>query len=102
MRVQAKLVKLKTVSVLLHLLLEKAGVLFVVAELRIKYRRPVFYDCLLALETTQSRVTASRVEHSYRLTQADNGLLLAEAGSTLACVDREGRLQRIPEFMSPA
>jgi acyl-CoA thioester hydrolase len=82
--------------------LEKTGFLFVVAELRIKYRRPAFYDESLALETAQSRVTASRVEHTYRLTRNQTGLLLAEAHSTLACVDREGRLQRIPEFMSPA
>lgn len=81
--------------------LEKAGVLFVVAELRIKFRRPAFYDTPLVLETTQSRVTASRVEHTYCLKQSETGQLLAEANSTLACVDRQGRLQRIPDFMSP-
>lgn len=81
--------------------LEAAGCFFVVAELRIKYRRPALYDQTLALETTQSRVTASRVEHSYRLAHPETGTLLAEANSTLACVDRTGRLQRIPEFMSP-
>jgi len=81
--------------------LEAAGVFFVVAELRIKYRRPAFYDTPLLLETTQSRVTASRVEHTYALNHAETGRLLAEANSTLACVDREGRLQRIPDFMLP-
>ncbi len=80
--------------------LEEAGVLFVVARLSIKYRRPALYDENLKLETTCSRVTASRVEHTYKLMRSD-GLILAEGGSTLACVNSEGKIRRIPEFMYP-
>ena len=80
--------------------LEQAGVLFVVARLNIKYRRPAQYDDKLQLETTCSAVTASKVEHTYRLTRGD-GLIIAEAGTTLACVNAEGKMQRIPEFMYP-
>lgn len=80
--------------------LEKAGVFFVVARLNIKYRRPAQYDEQLKLETTCSKVTASRVEHTYKLTNCD-GLILAEGTSTLACVGAEGKLRRIPEFMYP-
>jgi len=43
--------------------LEEAGVFFVVAELNIKYRRPARYDEKLQLETSCSKVSASRVEH---------------------------------------
>jgi acyl-CoA thioester hydrolase len=81
--------------------LEKAGVYFVVARLHIKYRRPALYDEKLELETTCSRVTASKVEHSYKLTRCSDGIILAEAGTVLACVNAEGKLQRIPEFMHP-
>ena len=80
--------------------LEEAGVLFVVARLSIKYRRPAMYDEQLTLETTCSRVTASRVEHVYKLIRG-NGLILAEGGSTLACVNSDGKVRRIPEFMYP-
>ena len=80
--------------------LEEAGVQFVVARLSIKYRRPAFYDEHLNLETTCSRVTASRVEHTYKLIRSD-GLILAEGDSTLACVNSEGKIRRIPEFMYP-
>jgi len=80
--------------------LELAGVFFVVARLGIKYRRPAQYDEQLTLETTCSKVTASRVEHSYRLTRYD-GVILAEGDSTLACVNAEGKIRRIPEFMYP-
>jgi acyl-CoA thioester hydrolase len=78
--------------------MEQAGVFFVVARLSIKYRRPALYDEQLKLETTCSKVTASRVEHTYRLMRSD-GVLLAEADTTLACVSAEGKVRRIPEFM---
>lgn len=81
--------------------LEAAGVFFVVAELRIKYRRPVFYDERLRLETTCSRVTAAKVEHTYRLLREHNGLLLTEGWSVLACLGANRTVRRIPEFMYP-
>ena len=78
--------------------IELAGVFFVVARLSIKYRRPALYDEELKLKTTCSRVTASRVEHTYKLMRCD-GVILAEGASTLACVGAEGKIRRIPEFM---
>jgi acyl-CoA thioester hydrolase len=102
--------------------LEAAGVFFVIAELHIKYRRPAFYDEQLQLETICTNVTASKVEHTYKLTRppkgevspastrlseagpkADpqTGEILAEATSILACVDPNGKLRRIPDFMYP-
>jgi len=81
--------------------LEAEGVFFVVAELRIKYRRPVFYDEDLLLETTCSNVTAAKVEHMYRLTRKATGLLLAEGSSVLACVTADGVIRRMPPFLFP-
>ena len=81
--------------------LEGAGVFFVVAELRIKYRRPVMYDEKLQLETHCSAVTASEVEHSYKLMRCCDGAILAEGSSVLACVNAEGKVRRVPEFMYP-
>jgi acyl-CoA thioester hydrolase len=81
--------------------LEEEGIFFVVAELRIKYRRPVFYDEGLRLETTCSKVGAAKVEHTYRLLREGNGLLLTEGWSVLACVGGDGKVRRVPEFMYP-
>jgi acyl-CoA thioester hydrolase len=81
--------------------LESAGVFFVVAELCIKYRRPATYDEKLRLETSCTKVTAGKVEHSYKLSRNSNGEILAEGSSILACVDSEGRVRRVPEFMYP-
>ena len=81
--------------------LEAQGIFFVVAELRVKYRRPAFYDEQLLLETTTSNVTPGKVEHTYRLTRAGTGVVLAEGSSVLACVTSEGKIRRVPEFMYP-
>jgi acyl-CoA thioester hydrolase len=81
--------------------LERAGVLFVVARLHIKYRRPARYDDKLELETTCSAVNTCKVEHTYKLTRCCDGAILADGASTLACVNAEGRIQRVPEFMYP-
>ena len=82
--------------------LEAAGVFFVIAELHIKYRRPAFYDEQLRLETTCTNVTASKVEHTYKLTRPSTGEIIAEAASVLACVDDAGKVRRMPEFMYPS
>ena len=79
--------------------LEEGGIFFVVAELSIKYRRPATYDQPLQLLTTCSKVTASRAEHTYQLSDKTTGRLLTEAHSTIACVDTQGQLQRMPSFM---
>lgn len=82
--------------------LEKAGVYFVVAELTVKYRRPSFYDEPLTLTTTCTRITNARVEHTYVLKRVSTGLILAQGTSVLACVDKQGRARRMPEFMHPS
>ncbi len=81
--------------------LERAGVFFVIAELHIKYRRPAYYDEQLELETRCSKVTASKVEHGYRLTRKSDGTVIAEGTSVLACVSKDGGVRRMPEFMYP-
>jgi len=82
--------------------LEAAGIFFVIADLNIKYRYPAHYDEKLCLETTCSRVTVARVEHTYKLTRCSDGLVLAEGKSALACVDSDGSVRRMPDFMYPA
>jgi acyl-CoA thioester hydrolase len=81
--------------------LEEAGVFFVVAELHIKYRRPAKYDKKLQLETSCSKVNSSKVEHIYKLTRCCDGVILAEGSSVLACIDANGKICRMPEFMYP-
>jgi acyl-CoA thioester hydrolase len=43
------------------------------------------------------RTTAVRIDHRYEVLR--DGMLVAEGSSTLACVDREGNPQALPEFL---
>jgi acyl-CoA thioester hydrolase len=77
--------------------LEDQGYLLVLAKLEVKYRSPARYDDLLTLRTSVVRTTAVRIDHRYELFR--DGVLLAEGSSTLACVDREGKVQALPELL---
>ena len=77
--------------------IEAQGYFLVIARAQVRYHRPARYDDLLVLRTTVVRATGARIEHRYQLFRDQE--LVAEGETTLACVDREGRLQRIPEAL---
>ena len=77
--------------------LEDKGYLLVLVKAEVRYRSPARYDDLLTLKTTVVRTTAVRIDHRYEVLR--DGLLLAEGSTTLACVDREGKLQHLPESL---
>jgi acyl-CoA thioester hydrolase len=81
--------------------LEKAGVFFVLAELHVKYRRPAMYDEPMELETVCTEVTSAKMVHNYRLVRLRDGILVAEGWTMAACVSREGKIRRMPEFIYP-
>jgi acyl-CoA thioester hydrolase len=78
--------------------MEDAGHLLVIVDLGCKFKRPAYYDDVLTLRTSVERVTHVKIVHKYEVLR--DGLLLAEGHSTLACVDREGRPQALPESLS--
>lgn len=75
--------------------MEERGTYYVVARLECRYRAPAKYDDLLRLRTTTARLTRVRVDHTYELWRDET--LLAEAGSTLACVGSDGQLTGLPD-----
>lgn len=77
--------------------LEDKGYLLVLTKMEIKYRWPARYDDVVTLKTIVVRTTSVRIDHRYEL--YCDGRLLAEAASTLACVDRDGRPQALPDFL---
>ncbi len=77
--------------------LEDQGYLLVLTKLEVRYRRPARYDDLLTLRTQVVKTTAVRIDHKYEL--FCEGTLLTEGTSTLACVDREGRPQPLPDYL---
>lgn len=76
---------------------EAQGVYFVVTKLACNYRAPARYDDVLRLETRIDRMTRARIDHVYRMTRDD--VLICEASSTIACLDRTGRPRLIPDLI---
>lgn len=77
--------------------LEDQGYLLVLSRVEVRYRSPARYDDLLTLRTTVTRTTTVRIEHKYELLR--DGTLIAEGETTLASVDREGRIQPLPDWL---
>ncbi len=77
--------------------LEDQGYLLVLTKIEVRYKRPAYYDDLLTIRTMVERTTAVRIDHRYEVFR--DGTLLAEGASTLACVDREGQPQALPEAL---
>jgi acyl-CoA thioester hydrolase len=78
---------------------EEEGMFFVVVELHVRYHLPARYDEELELETTSTRWSRATQEHSYRLTRCQDGALLTEGSTVLACVNRSGQVRRIPRYI---
>ncbi|HEY1684453.1 MAG TPA: thioesterase family protein [Tepidisphaeraceae bacterium] len=77
--------------------LERQDLFFVVAKLEVRFKSPARFDEILTLNTSISRQTTVRIDHVYLLKRDQT--VVAEATSTIACVDRTGQLQQIPEFL---
>jgi acyl-CoA thioester hydrolase len=77
--------------------LEDQGYLLVLTKIEVRYKRPAYYDDLLTIRTMVERTTAVRIDHRYEVFR--DGTLLAEGATTLACVDRKGQPQALPEAL---
>ena len=75
--------------------IEDSGLLLVVSEMQIKYFFPAEFDDVLRLETVVTKARGARIHHSYRLTREDT--LIVTAQSTIACIDSNGKVRRLPE-----
>jgi acyl-CoA thioester hydrolase len=75
--------------------LERQGIFFAVTRAEVKYKAPARYDELLTLTTRLVRQTHVRFDHAYTLCRGDQ--LLAEGQTTIACLDRAGRVIEIPD-----
>lgn len=74
--------------------LEESGVLLVVAKATVKYKYPARYGDTLRIWIRTKRAFGARIDHSYLLKVGER--IIAEAETTIASIDREGRVMRIP------
>ncbi|MEB3237151.1 MAG: thioesterase family protein [Candidatus Sericytochromatia bacterium] len=75
--------------------MERNGAFMVVAELHVRYRKPVRYDEELLLETTTGEVGRSSVRVVYRLTR--DGTEVATGETLMVMVGPEGRPITVPD-----
>src|SRR5262245_50052815 len=76
---------------------EQDGLYLVVAEVNCRYLLPATYDEELLLRTKLISAKGAKIEHGYEIFR---GLELLATGSTvIACVDRQGRVRRIPDSL---
>ena len=75
--------------------LEQAGIFVVVVHVDCRYMAPAKYDDELAIQVKIDKMTQAKIIHSYSISCGGKELVAARV--TLAVIDRQGRLQRIPD-----
>ena len=76
---------------------EDAGLFMVVADATVKYQAPADYDDLLILRTRVEKIGAAHIRHAYEVIRGTT--IVVTGTTTVVCVDREGRVRRLPGWM---
>jgi acyl-CoA thioester hydrolase len=71
-----------------------------VVEAHVSYRTPARYDDLLTVETSLAEVRRATARFGYRIVR--EGEVVATGHTVHACVDRDGRPQRMPKELLEA
>ena len=79
--------------------LEERDVLFAVTKITVNFKRPARYDDDLELLTRIVKQTHVRIDHAYEMHNKATRELLCTAESTIACINKKGEVQAIPEFL---
>jgi len=74
---------------------EEQGLMLVVSEINVNYRSAAKFDDLLAISTTVTAIRGVRICHKYVIDR--DGEIIVEAESTIACIDRNGKVSRLPK-----
>ena len=73
------------------------GRFIAVAEVKCRYRAPVFYDEEVVVRTWLKNVRESVIVFQYELVRGDNGTLLAEGETTHVVTDAKMKVTTLPE-----
>lgn len=93
--------------------LEATGLMLVVKSMQIEFHLPAEFDDDLRLVTTLHHCHGARIEHAYRLVRSvvsgsteikpksSDGAdaVIVTGQSVIACVDRTGRVRRLPPVL---
>ena len=76
--------------------MERRGVPLAVAEATIRYHAPARYDDLIRVSTVLTRLGSRGLTFDYVITNAESGVRLASASTTLVALDPAGGAAIIP------
>jgi acyl-CoA thioester hydrolase len=79
--------------------LEREGVGLAVIDASVRYHSGAKYDDMIRVRTTISDVRSRTVTFDYKIEDATSGTRLASASTTLASINREGKLAALPAEM---
>lgn len=77
--------------------LERDGIILVVNKISCSYKMPARFGDRLRIVIRTTCARGARIDHEYEVFR--NHQLLAEGASTIACIDRDGHVQRLPEYL---
>ncbi len=76
--------------------IEEKELHFPVTEVSCRYLRPARYDDVITIETTLTSIGRATLSFSYRLLLAEKDLVIATGWTKHACVDKNGKVTKIP------
>jgi acyl-CoA thioester hydrolase len=79
--------------------LEREGIGLAVIDASVRYHSGAKYDDMIRVRTHVSDVRSRTVTFDYRIEDATTGTRLASASTTLASINREGKLVALPAEM---
>ncbi|MCP4890564.1 MAG: thioesterase family protein [Rubripirellula sp.] len=77
--------------------MEESGLFVVVVRAECRFSKPARYDDVLTIHTKLAKLSMAKIEHEYIASRSDE--ILAKGTVTLAVVDRDGRVQPIPDWI---
>ncbi|MFC1515538.1 acyl-CoA thioesterase [Thermodesulfobacteriota bacterium] len=80
--------------------IESEGVFLPVSEAHCKFISPSQYDDILVIETSLDTSVKAGMKFDYRVFSQNGEKLLARGHTKHACVDRNGKVVRPPEFLA--
>ena len=75
---------------------EKEGVSLAVSELHVRYSHPARYDQLVTIRCWIDEVRSRKVTFGYQVIDSQDGVELASGSTRHICVDRQGKVAKIP------
>ncbi|MCK4874152.1 MAG: acyl-CoA thioesterase [Phycisphaerales bacterium] len=80
--------------------LEAQDMFLAIVKLAVRFKKAVRYDDVLTVVTRIEEASRVKLVHHYEIRRGGrSGELLTTAATTLACIDRTGRLQPLPDWM---